>query len=77
MYQVELPAGGETVLHDHVEDGAEDAYAFIGGSGWVIVDGEEVPVASGDFVAVTVESARHVRAGHDGLVLIAVCSSTS
>jgi len=75
MYQVELPAGAETVLHDHVEDGAEDAYAFVRGSGWVIVDGEEVPVEPGDFVAVTVESTRQVRAGQDGLVLIAVCAS--
>jgi quercetin dioxygenase-like cupin family protein len=75
MYQVELPAGTETVPHDHLEDRAEDAYAFIRGSGWVIVDGQEVPVGSGDFVAVTVEPVRQVRAGQNGLVLIAVCAT--
>jgi len=76
IYQVELPAGGETVMHDHLEDGR----------GCVCVHRRQrlgdrrrpgVPVCPGDFVAVTVESTRQVRAGHDGLVLIAVCSSTS
>lgn len=74
MYQVELPAHGETVPHNHLDDGAEDAYAVITGTGWVVVDGEHLAVAAGDFVAVTVESTRHVLAGSDGLVLIAVCS---
>jgi uncharacterized cupin superfamily protein len=73
VYQVELPPGGETVAHDHAADGAEDVYAVIGGSGVVIVDGEQVPVRPGTFVAVDRDSTRHVRAGGDGLVFIAVC----
>jgi len=39
----------------------------------VVVDGEEVAIAPGTFVAVTPESTRHVRAGENGLVLIAIC----
>jgi uncharacterized cupin superfamily protein len=73
VYQVELPPGAQTVPHDHSDDGAEDVYAAIRGSGVVVVDGEEIAIAPGTFVAVTPESTRHVRAGENGLVLIAIC----
>ena len=75
LYQIELPAGEETVPHDHRDDGAEDAYAIVRGHGWLIVDGEETPVEAGRFVAVTIESSRYLRAGSDGLVFIAVCAT--
>ena len=74
LYQVELPAGCVTVAHDHATDGAEDAYAVIRGSGVVVVDGTEVSLASGEFIAVRPEAVRHVRAGPDGLAFIAVCA---
>jgi uncharacterized cupin superfamily protein len=73
IYQVELPPGAETVAHDHADDGAEDVYAVIAGNGSVMVDGEEVPVQPGMFVAVEQGSTRQVRAGPDGLTFIAVC----
>jgi uncharacterized cupin superfamily protein len=75
MYQVELPPGAETVRHDHMDDRAEDVYAIVDGIGTVIVDGREVPVGPGEFIAVTPESARHVRAGDSGLIFIAVCAT--
>jgi mannose-6-phosphate isomerase-like protein (cupin superfamily) len=74
IYQVELPPYAETVPHDHLDDRAEDVYAAVRGMGVVVVDGEEVPLEAGQFVAVTPESARHVRAGEAGLVFIAVCA---
>lgn len=74
LYQVELPAGAETVCHDHREDRAEDAYAVLRGSGVVVVDDEEVRVAPGDFIAVTPDATRFARAGGNGLVFIAVCA---
>jgi uncharacterized cupin superfamily protein len=77
LYQVELPAEAQTVSHDHLNDRAEDAYAVLRGGGAVVVDGEEVPVAPGDFIAVSPESVRFVRAGEEGLSFIAVCASTS
>ena len=40
----------------------------------VVGDGEQVPVAPGDFIAVTPEFQRHVRAGDGGLVFIAACA---
>lgn len=77
VYQVELPPQAETVRHDHREDGAEDVYTILRGTGVVLVDDQEVPVAPGQCIAVTPDSARHVRAGADGLVFIAVCASTA
>ncbi|MBV9604959.1 MAG: cupin domain-containing protein [Solirubrobacterales bacterium] len=77
LYQVELPPHGETVRHDHIDDGAEDVYAVIRGTGTVIVDDQPVPILPGEFIAVTPASSRHVRAGDDGLVFIAVCASPS
>jgi len=76
LYQVELPGGAETVRHDHRGDGAEDAYAVLHGSGVVVVDDREVRVVPGDFIAVTPESTRHVRADTGGLIFIAVCAPT-
>ncbi len=75
LYQVELPPGGETVRHDHISDGAEDVYAIVHGTGAVIVDGQQVPARPGQFIAVTPDSVRHVRAGDGGLVFIAVCAA--
>jgi mannose-6-phosphate isomerase-like protein (cupin superfamily) len=74
IYQVELPPDAETVRRNHVDDNAEDVYAVVSGTGAVVVDGHEVPVRPGQFVAVTPESSRHVRAGENGLVFIAVCA---
>lgn len=73
IYQVELPPGAETVRHDHLDDRVEDVYAILRGDGWVIVDDEPVPVEPGQFLAVTMESARKVRAGEAGLEFIALC----
>ena len=75
VYQVELPPGQETVAHDHVNDQNEDTYAVLSGSGWVVVDDQAVPVQPGQFIAVTVESTRSMRAGADGLTFIAVCAA--
>ena len=77
LYQVELPAGAETVRHDHRDDQAQDAYAVLRGSGVVIVDEQAVPVGPGDFIAVTPEATRQVRANEEGLVFIAVCAPTA
>ncbi len=69
VYQVELPPGAETGAHDH----AEDVSVAVRGSGVVVVDDDEVAIGPGTFIAVTPDSTRHVRAGDDGLVFIAIC----
>jgi quercetin dioxygenase-like cupin family protein len=73
VYRVDLPPDAETVRHDHLDDQVEDMYAFVEGSGWLVVGDREVRVKAGEFASVTVEEQRHVRADADGLVLIAVC----
>jgi len=74
VYQVELPAHAATVLHDHADDHVEDTYAFLRGSGWLVVDDEQVPVGPGQFAAVSIGAQRQVRAGAEGLVFIALCA---
>lgn len=69
--QIELPAGASTEPHDHL---ADDVYAIVRGSGWLIVDGHRAPLGVGDFAAVTKQSTRHVIAGEDGCSLIAICA---
>jgi uncharacterized cupin superfamily protein len=41
IYQIELPPGAETVRHDHVDDGAEDVYAVVHGTGTVVIDDQD------------------------------------
>lgn len=75
VYQVELPPGAETVRHDHLEDQVEDVYVILRGAGWVIVDDAPIAVEPGQFIAVTVESVRQVRAGTTGLDFVALCAA--
>jgi mannose-6-phosphate isomerase-like protein (cupin superfamily) len=74
VYQVELPPLARSTPHDHEDDGVEDMYAVIAGSGRVVVDEEIVDVEPGMFVSVEPGATRSVEAGEDGLVYIAVCS---
>lgn len=70
---MELPAGAATEPHDHVQDGVEDTYAIICGDGWLVVDGEEIQLEAGHFIAVSQTSTRYLKAGDDGCDFIAVC----
>jgi quercetin dioxygenase-like cupin family protein len=74
IYQVALPPGESTVRHDHRHDRVEDVYAFTSGSGWVSVDDERIPVRAGQYLAVTLDAARQVSAGENGLVFTAICA---
>jgi uncharacterized cupin superfamily protein len=74
LYEVVIPAGESTEVHDHLADGVEDAYVVVAGSGWLVVDGTETPLVAGHAVAITKESRRCVRAGAAGCTLIAVCA---
>ena len=74
IYQVELPANGLTVSHDHIDDQTEDVYAVISGTGWLVVGPDRVPVSPGQFMAVSLDLPRHLEAGPEGLMVIAVCA---
>jgi uncharacterized cupin superfamily protein len=75
VYQVELPPHAHSVEHDHSDDGAEDMYAVIQGEGHVVVDGQDMAVQAGTYVAVTADSSRYIQADAAGLVYIAVCTA--
>jgi uncharacterized cupin superfamily protein len=74
LYHVDLPAGAETVPHDHRSDGVEDAYVLVRGSGWLVVDGTAVELIPGSAAAVTPEPTRSIRAGIEGCAFVAVCA---
>jgi mannose-6-phosphate isomerase-like protein (cupin superfamily) len=60
--------------HDHAEDGQEEVFCILEGSGKMVVDGEDVELKPGRYVWVEAESKRKIFAGADGLKLIAVGS---
>jgi hypothetical protein len=74
VYQVELPPKQETVRHSHVDDGVEDLYIFLSGTGWEIVDEDEVPVGSRE-VRCNLDRVSPAGARRDdGLVFVALCA---
>jgi len=72
--EVDLPPGEQTVLHDHLDDDTEDVYVILDGSGWLVVDEEQIAVTPGDYIAVEQQHRRHLVAGEGGLSLVAVCA---
>jgi quercetin dioxygenase-like cupin family protein len=70
--RLELPPGGEGPEHDHAANGEEEVYAVVGGSGTVVIDGEEIAVRPGHFVFCSPDARRQMRAGTDGLVWIGI-----
>jgi mannose-6-phosphate isomerase-like protein (cupin superfamily) len=58
--------------HDHAESGQEEVFLAIGGSGWIVVDGERVELDGDTFVRVGPEARRKVYAGPEGLRLLAI-----
>jgi quercetin dioxygenase-like cupin family protein len=70
--RLELPPGAEGPEHDHAKDGEEEVYAVVGGSGTLLVDGEEIALRPGHFVFCSADARRQMRAGADGLVFIGI-----
>jgi quercetin dioxygenase-like cupin family protein len=67
---ITLPPGAEGHEHDHGDDGQEEVYAVVRGSGRMRVDGEEIELHPGVFVRVDPESTRLPIAGPDGLEFV-------
>jgi uncharacterized cupin superfamily protein len=65
--QIDLEPGTEGREHDHAESGQEEVYVVLGGSGIMIVDGEEVELRPGRYLFVAPESRRKPVAGAAGL----------
>jgi mannose-6-phosphate isomerase-like protein (cupin superfamily) len=66
-----LPPNQEGREHDHAEEGQEEVYFVVRGSGRMVVDGEEVELRPGRFVRVDPPARRVPIAGEDGLEFIA------
>ena len=67
-----MPPGFEGPEHDEEATGHEEVYVVLAGSGTATVDGEAVPLKTGDYLRVGVSVTRQVVAGPDGLTFIAV-----
>ncbi|MFZ1879109.1 MAG: cupin domain-containing protein [Gaiellaceae bacterium] len=70
--RLELQPGGEGPKHDHAANAEEEVYAVVGGSGTLLVDGEEIALRPGHFVFCSPDAERQMRAGDDGLVWIGI-----
>lgn len=70
--RIELAPGADGYEHDHANIGEEEVYAVIGGSGTLLVDGEEIALRPGQFVFCSPDARRMMRAGPDGLVWIGI-----
>jgi mannose-6-phosphate isomerase-like protein (cupin superfamily) len=66
-----LPPNQKGREHDHSEEGQEEVYFVVKGSGRMLVDGEEVELRPGRFIRVDPPSSRVPIAGEDGLEFIA------
>ncbi|HXW33762.1 MAG TPA: hypothetical protein VEJ87_04225 [Acidimicrobiales bacterium] len=58
--------------HDHEEQGQEEVYLAIGGSGWIEIDGERVELDPDTFVRVGPAAKRKLFAGSEGLRVLAL-----
>jgi mannose-6-phosphate isomerase-like protein (cupin superfamily) len=66
-----LPPNQQGREHDHAEEGQEEVYFVVRGSGRMLVDGEEVDLRPGRFIRVDPPVTRLPIAGEDGLEFIA------
>src|SRR5215212_8197271 len=75
MNVIDFPPGsgeGTYPHHDHTHDDQEEVYLAWSGSGVITVGDEEIPLDSETVVRVGPETKRKVRAGSDGLRLLAL-----
>jgi mannose-6-phosphate isomerase-like protein (cupin superfamily) len=58
--------------HDHAEDGQEEVYFVLRGSGEVEIDGERIPIDQDTAVSIKAGTRRKLWPGPDGLRVIAI-----
>src|SRR5258708_27580924 len=73
MQVIQLPPDfGDYPEHDHAESGQEEVFLAIGGSGWIEIDGERVPLDGDTFVRVGPAARRKILSGPEGLRVLAI-----
>ncbi len=71
MQVIRLPADSRDYPeHDHVEDGQEEVYLALKGSGWIDIEGERVDLDAETLVRVGAAAKRKVYSGPDGLSVL-------
>lgn len=58
---LECSPGWSGLVHDHADDDHEEVYVLVEGSATVTVDGEDVPLETGDAVRIPPESTRQIQ----------------
>jgi mannose-6-phosphate isomerase-like protein (cupin superfamily) len=75
---IQLPPDfGDYPEHDHVDDGQEEVYVTLGGSGSIEIDGERVELSPDVLVRVPSEAKRKLYSGPDGLRVLALGGAPS
>jgi uncharacterized cupin superfamily protein len=70
---IQLPPNEDRYpLHDHAEDGQEELFVVLSGSGWMEVEGDKIDLDTETMVRVAPEPKRQVFAGPDGLRMLVV-----
>lgn len=69
----DLPAGAEHYPeHDHAEDGQEEVYVVLDGSGEFEIDGERVPIDRERIVRIAAGTKRKLLPGAEGIRVLAL-----
>jgi quercetin dioxygenase-like cupin family protein len=66
------PENDQYPEHDHAQDGQEELYAALGGSGWLEIEGDRVELDSGTVVRVGPGIKRKLFSGPQGLQALVV-----
>jgi mannose-6-phosphate isomerase-like protein (cupin superfamily) len=73
MQVIRLPADfGDYPEHDHSEDGQEEVYLLLDGSGWIDIEGDRVDLAKDVLVRVGPGTKRKVFSGPEGLAMLVI-----
>ena len=73
MAVMDIPPGyGDYPEHDHSEDGQEEVYMALRGSGEIEIDGERNPLEPGTMVRVSPGTKRKIWPGDDGVRVLAI-----
>jgi mannose-6-phosphate isomerase-like protein (cupin superfamily) len=73
MQVIRMPADySDYPEHDHEQDGQEEVYLALKGSGWIDIDGERVDLDQDTFVRVGGGVKRKVHSGPDGLQMLVI-----
>jgi mannose-6-phosphate isomerase-like protein (cupin superfamily) len=73
MQLLDLPPGfGEYPEHDHADDGMEEVYVPLAGSGTFVINGQSIPIDPSSMLRIAPEARRRLEPGVNGLRVLAI-----